>query len=82
MTDQDRQVIVDTIKATVNGKIDILTKEIIEIKVHLKEQDEAMAPAIETIETLNNGRKFILWICTPVVAVGGMMAVINAYLKS
>lgn len=63
--DELKVVISQSIKEAVNGKIDKLTidlnKGIEELHNRLDEQDQKIAPAIETIQTFQTGRKFVLW---------------------
>lgn len=84
MTESDKQEILDavtaTIKLVVNGKIDKLTVAVDGIHERLDAQDIAMAPAIETIETIQSGRKFILWSVAPIAAIGSLIAMIKMYL--
>ncbi len=70
----------ESIKATVNGKVDRLTivveglsLNVAGIHTRLHEQDIRIAPAIETIDTFNSGRKFVIWIAAPVAAIGSLV---------
>ena len=64
----------NSIQTTVNGKIDRLTIKIDSLHSRLDEQDVAIAPAIETIETIKSGRKFIMWIAPILAAIGSAIA--------
>lgn len=65
-----RDEIKSEIKLVVNGKIDRLTDAVGKIHERLDEQDVNMAPAIETIDTIKSGRKFLLWIAPVLAAIG------------
>ena len=66
-----------TVQVVVNGKIDNLTKEVAHIHSRLNQQDVAMAPAIETINALGSGRKFILWVRPYFISIAAVGAVIT-----
>ena len=76
--------VTEQIKATVNGKIEKLTVKVdalaaisSEMQDQLAQQDINMAPAIETIQTLQSGRKFILWAVPVFAAVGAIIALVK-----
>ena len=77
MTDEIKHIIRETIHETVNGKIDSLALAVAELDRKLEEQKETMAPAIETLETIQNGRKFIVWSIPIFVFIGGLIAFIK-----
>jgi hypothetical protein len=75
--------IADVVRTTVNGKIDKLTCSV-ETKfeaIHhrLDSQDLAIAPALETIQTFQSGRKFMVWMLPVFAFVGACFAVITAW---
>lgn len=82
MTAEDKadliEAVTQTITVVVNGKIDRLKEsvesEFLLVRRHMIEQDEAMAPAIEAMQTLQSGRKFILWGAAPIAAIGSLIA--------
>lgn len=79
-----KETVETTIKTTVNGKIDRLTVDfnrgIEELHNRLDEQDQKIAPAIETIQTLQSGRKFILWAIPVFAFVGGLIAFVQQFI--
>lgn len=81
MTPEELNKITEAVKATiqekVNGKIDHLVVEVKAIQDRLDAQDIAIAPAIETLNTLQSGRKFILWAIPVFAFVGGLIAFIK-----
>lgn len=80
MSEETIEAIKQTIKETVNGKIDKLTisvnegrDEIGKLHVRLNEQDVSMKPVLETFKTINSGRKFMVWVA-PFAIVGSFIA--------
>jgi uncharacterized phage infection (PIP) family protein YhgE len=69
-----RHSVTETVRTVVNGKIDHLVVEVKSIQHRLDAQDIAIAPALETINTLQSGRKFILWAIPVFAFVGGLIA--------
>ncbi len=69
-----------SIKVTVNGKIDRLTVAVADIHKRLDEQDIQMAPVIETMATMRSGRKFLIWVMPVLAAVGASLTFIKKVL--
>ena len=71
-------VVPEVVTKVVNGKIDRLKQmvedEFLAAQKRMALHEEKMAPAIETIQTLQSGRKAVLWIAAPVAAIGSIMA--------
>ena len=67
LSQEDKKEIVEIIQTTVNGKIDRLSDK---FDVHAKE----MAPIRQGWETVQNGRRFIIWIAAPLAAIGALIS--------
>lgn len=72
------QTVRETIEKSVNGKIDKLATEVRAIHDRLDKQDIAIAPALETIQTFQSGRKFMVWALPIFAFVGAVIAWIKS----
>lgn len=83
MTPEDLDKIIEantlTIKSVVNGKIDALMEDFCKLRDEFNEHKKQMEPVIEGLATVQGGRKFILWIATPLAALGTIWAFLTNF---
>ena len=65
------------ISKTISNLLGDIKKEIHAIHKRLDQQDAAIAPAIETIKTFQNGRQFIVYMIPVFVFIGALVAFIK-----